>query len=88
MQCFLSCCLPCLLAGLPHALPHRGAMGRFCCKQLMLSCFHLLQVLMLSLLGSPREMVAMEALGTFGDIRGDMQNTEDTLSPMVWILAW
>lgn len=43
---------------------------------------------MLSLLGSPREMVAMEALGTFGDIRGDMQNTEDTLSPMVWILAW
>lgn len=42
---------------------------------------------MLSLLGSPREMVAMQALGTFGDIRGGVQNTGDTLLPTVWTLA-
>lgn len=43
---------------------------------------------MLSLLGLTKEMVAMRALETFGDIRGDVQNTGDTLLPMVWTLAW
>lgn len=79
------------LAGLQECLadsPMEGRWRGFCCKQVVPLCFLLLQVLMLSLLGSPREMVAMQALGTFGDIRGGVQNTGDTLLPTVWTLAW
>lgn len=87
-QCFVLLPAPSICKTTLQMVPQTWLWGCSCCKWLVDSCVPLLQVVTLRLLGSPREMAAIQGQGTHGGIRGDVQNTGGTPSPMAWTSAW